>query len=101
MISSRRPSIASPPDARVLINAPFKIVFSSPSISLLIIILASFLSTTQFKALAISGLINLVNIKHFALNSNTNSPNALLKKPVSVPIPELREPEYPYHFLSS
>ena len=88
-----RPSIASPPDARDLINAPFSFVFSSPSISLLIIILASFLSTTQLNAFAGSGFPNLLYIRHLALNSKTKSPNALLKMPVSVPLPELREPE--------
>jgi len=87
------PSIASPPDAKVLMKAPFNTVFSSPSISLLIMIRASFLSTTQLKALAGSGLPNLLNIKHLALNSNTKSANALLKIPVSVTFQELREPE--------
>ena len=74
-------------------NGSFKTVFSSLSISLLIIILASFLSTTQFNALATSGLTNLLKINHLALNSNTKSPKALLKIPVFVSIPEFHEPE--------
>jgi hypothetical protein len=37
------PSIASPPEAKDLIKAPLSLVSSSPSISLLIIILAFFL----------------------------------------------------------
>ncbi len=74
-------------------NAPFNFVSPSPSISLLIIILASFLTTTQLNSLAGCGLPNLLNIRHLALNSNTKSPKAFLKIPVSVPFPALREPE--------
>jgi hypothetical protein len=98
---NQRPSIASPPDAKVLIKAPFKTVSSFPSISLLMIILASFLSTTQDNAFAGSGFPNLLLIRHLALNSNTKSSNALRNSPVSVPLPEFLEPLYPYHFLSS
>ncbi len=31
--------------------------------------------------------------EYLALNSNAKSPNTFLKIPVSVPLPELREPE--------
>ena len=70
-----RPSIASPPDANDLMKAPFNIVCSSHSISLLLIVLAFFSPTTQHKALAGSGFPNLLKIKPLAFNS--------------VPLPEL------------